>query len=336
MTFDASSGKLRCLSCKQEEVVENYEAQFESYACQDERNVYQDDEARQYICRQCGSVIVTDNRSAVSDCPFCGSQTVLGERLSGEDAPVRVIPFKISEKEAAKAYKKWCRKLPFSPHDFPKGQEARKVTGIYFPVMCYDLRVQGEVVVDALRRKKLSTQDDEREEVSHYHLYRKNDFVFRQMPVSNSKNVNDRLLNELCPYDFQQSEIFSSAHLRKHLTEKNAKPSAEVFPVAEKKAVQYVEEHIINSIGDYEEAAIDQKNYQIGKSSSRYVLLPVWIVIQDQGSEEYIFAMNGQTGKIAIDPPKSWVKIGTGAALIALIVFLLLRIITLLLGGPLL
>ena len=336
MNFDASSGKLRCLSCKQEEVVENYESQFEAYACHDENNVYQDNEARQYLCRQCGSVIITDNRSAVSDCPFCGNQTSLGERLSGEEAPARVIPFKISEKEAARAFKKWCRKLPFSPQDFPKGQEVRKVIGIYFPVMCYDLRAQGEVLVDALHRKKLSTEEDVREEVSHYHLYRRNDLVFRQMSVSNSGNVSDSLLDQLSPYDFQQAEVFSPVHLSRHFAEKNVKSSAEVFPIAEKKTMQYVEEHILNSIHDYEEAAIDEKKYQIGKSSSKYVLLPVWMVKYDCGNGEYIFAMNGQTGKIAIDPPKSWIKIGTGVALIALVAFLLLRIITLLLGGPLL
>ncbi len=336
MTFDASLGKLRCLSCKQEEVVEDYEAEFESYACQDESNVYHDGEARQYLCRQCGSAVVTDNRSAVSDCPFCGNQMTLGERLSGEDAPAQVVPFRISEKEAAKAFRKWRRKLPFSPHDFPKGQEVGKVTGIYFPVMCYDLRAQGEVMVDALRRKKLVTPEDEREEISHYDLYRKNDLSFREVLVSNSGNVSDCLLEKMCPYDFEQSQSFSSVHLSRCFSEKNVKSPEEVFLSAQKKAEKYVEEYLLHSIDGYEEAAIDEKKYEIGKSAAKYVLLPVWLVMHHGRDEEYIFAMNGQTGKIASDPPVSWIKVATGAGLISLAVFLLFRIITLLLGGPLL
>ncbi len=336
LTFDKSSGKLRCLSCKQEEVVEGYEAEFEGYSCQDEVNFYQDGEARQYLCRQCGSAIVTDNRSAISNCPFCRNQMTLGERLSGEEAPAQVIPFKISEKEAAKAFKKWRQKLPFSPHDFPKGQETEKLIGIYFPVMCYDLRAQGEIMVDALRRKRISTPEDEREEISHYDLYRKNDLSFPQVLVSNSANVSDSLLEKLCPYDFRQAQSFSSVHLSRCFSEKNVKPTGEVFVTAQKKAARYVDEYILDSIHDYEETAIDEKKYEIGKSASRYVLLPVWLMMHHGGDEEYIFAMNGQTGNIASDPPKSWVKVGTGVGLISLAAFLLFRIITLLLGGPLL
>ncbi len=336
MTFDASLGKLRCLSCKQEEVVEHYEAQFEPYACQDEGNIYQDEEARQYLCRQCGSAIITDNRSALSNCPFCGNLMTLGERLSGEDAPAQVIPFKISEKEAAKAFRKWRRKLPFSPHDFPRGEEAGKVMAIYFPVMCYDLRAQGEAMVDALRRKRLATQEDEREEVSHYALYRKNDLFFPQILVSNSGNISDSLLEKLGPYDFHHAQSFSTVHLGRCFSEKNAKSPEEVFPVAQKKAEKYVEEYILDSIHDYEEAVIDEKKYEIGKSAAIFALLPVWLVMRHGQEEEYVFAMNGQTGKVASDPPRSWVKVATGAGLISFTIFLLFRIITLLLGGPLL
>lgn len=336
MTFDASSGKLRCLSCKQEEAVEGYEAEFEGYACQDEGNIYQDDEARQYLCRQCGSAIITDNRSAVSNCPFCGNLMSLGERLSGEDAPAQVIPFKISEKEAARAFRKWRKKLTFSPHDFPRGEEVGELVAIYFPVMCYDLRAQGEVMVDALRRKRISTPEDEREEISHYDLYRRIDLSLPQVLVSNSNNISDSLLEKLRPYDFEHAQSFSAVHLSRCFSEKNVKSPEEVFPAAQKKAEKYVEEHILNSVHDYDEAAIDDKKYEIGKSAARYVLLPVWLVMHHGQDEEYIFAMNGQTGKVASDPPRSWVKVGTGVGLISFAVFLLFRIITLLLGGPLL
>ena len=336
MNFDASAGKLCCLSCKQEEVVENYEAQYEPFTCQDTANIYQDEEARQYICRQCSSALVTDNRSAISTCPFCGGQTSLGERLSGECAPTHVIPFKISRQEAVRAYKKWCHKLPFSPQDFPKNHEVKKVTAIYFPVMCYDLRGQGEAVVDALRRKKVTTPEDAREELSYYQLYRKNDLHFRHVPVSNSKNIDNKLLDQLCPYNFSEMESFSPAHLEGHLMEKNALAPEDVMTAAEKKAAKYMEDYIIQSISDYEDLNIQKKNFQIGKESSKFVLLPLWLVMYDYHNKEYIFAMNGQTGKIACEPPRAWIKIGTCAGLIALAAFLALRLITLLSGGPLL
>lgn len=336
MDFDASSGKLRCLSCKQEEIVENYEARYEPFTCQDAANTYQDEEARQYICRQCNSVLVTDNRSAISVCPFCGGQTSLGDRLSGECAPTHVIPFKISRQEAIRAFKKWRHKLPFSPQDFSKKHKAKKVTAIYFPVMCYDLRGQGEAIAEALHREKLSTPEDIREEISYYQLYQKNELHFHHVPVSNSKNIDDGLLDKLCPYHFSEIEPFSPAHLEAHLTEKNAMAPEEVMATAEKKIEKYMEDYIIQSIKHYEEPSIHEKNFQIRKESSKYVLLPLWLVMYDYHNREYIFAMNGQTGKVACEPPRTWMKVGTCAGLIALAAFLVLRLITLLLGGPLL
>lgn len=336
MSFDASLGKLRCLSCKQEEVVQNYQAEYETYTCQDDSNIYQDDEARQYLCKKCSSVIVTDNRSAISCCPFCGGQTALGERLSGDFAPDHVIPFQISKQEAVRSFKKWCRKLPFSPQDFPKNHKVKNVTGVYLPVMCYDMRSQGETIIQAQHKEKITTEEEEREEISYYQLYRKNDLLFHHIPVSNSKNISDELLDALCPYHFQQMEPFSPVHLEGYLTEKYFRTPTEMDTLAEKKTEKYTEEYTINAVHDYDEPEIDKKKYQIGKSASKYVLLPVWLVIYDYGNQDYIFAMNGQTGKVACEPPKSWGKVGAGVGLIALTTFLLLRIITLLLGGPLL
>lgn len=336
MTFDASLGKLCCLSCKKEEAVENYQAEYEQYDCEEAKNYYLDGDARQYICRKCDSIIITDDRSAISECPFCGGQTALGERLSDEIAPTHIIPFKITKKEAEKAYKKWRRKLPFAPHDFPKNHEVREVTGIYYPAMCYDVRVQGETTINAKRSKKISTPEDEREGISCYHLYRKHDLLFHHMPVSSSGSITDSLSDQLCPYHFDRMTTFSPAHLKGCLAEKNAVSPAEVCAAAEKKAEKFTEEYMINSISGYEELAIDEKKYEIGMSSVKYILLPVWLVIYDYNNKEYVFAMNGETGKIACEPPKSWGKIGTGAALIALAIFLTLRIITMILGGPLL
>lgn len=334
--FDATLGKLYCLGCRREEIAENYEPQYASYFCQDDVNQYQDNDARQYICRQCHSTIITDNHSAISTCPFCGGQTSLGERLTGESAPTHVIPFQVSKQQATRAFRKWCRKLPFSPQDFPKKHPVKQVTGIYIPCMCYDIRVQGETIVNALRREKSSSPEEEREEISFYNLYRKNDLLFHYLPVSNSKNIDDKLLEQLCPFNFRQMERFSPRHLEAHFAEKYALASDKVFLSAKKKAEKYAEEYILHTVRDYEEPEIAEKDYHIGKNSSKYVLLPVWLVMYDYGNKEYIFAMNGQTGKIACEPPKSWVKIGTGAGLIALAIFMALRIITLLLGGPLL
>jgi len=50
----------------------------------------------------------------------------------------------------------------------------------------------------------------------------------------------------------------------------------------------------------------------------------------------YTFAMNGQTGKIAGKPPLSTGKTAGSAIGITLLLFIICRVITVIMGGPLL
>ena len=78
------------------------------------------------------------------------------------------------------------------------------------------------------------------------------------------------------------------------------------------------------------------RDYHIGQLSSEYALFPVWMVYYSYDEAEYTFAMNGQTGKLAGSPPRSIPKIASSIGLATVLFFLLFRIITVLLGGPLL
>ena len=144
MVFDSTTGKLHCGSCDYEEEIEGYQKEYESFDSKFHSATFGDEEARQYLCKSCGAVLVTDNHTAATICSFCGSPMVLGDRISGDYAPTKVIPFSISKEEATKAFKKWCKKLKFSPKEFTKGNKIKEVVGMYVPFWLYDLRGQGE------------------------------------------------------------------------------------------------------------------------------------------------------------------------------------------------
>ena len=52
------------------------------------------------------------------------------------------------------------------------------------------------------------------------------------------------------------------------------------------------------------------------KSSSRYVMLPVWLLYTKYHGKDYLFGMNGQTGKMVGNLPLS---VGKAAALAGII-----------------
>ena len=61
-------------------------------------------EAVIYNCPSCGAEIVTDATTAATFCYYCHNPVVLGKRLEGKYLPNKVIPFKISKKEAEKRF----------------------------------------------------------------------------------------------------------------------------------------------------------------------------------------------------------------------------------------
>ena len=78
----------------------------------------------------------------------------------------------------------------------------------------------------------------------------------------------------------------------------------------------------------YQDKRIDTRSVE-----SSYVLFPVWMVVYDYEKSEHTFAMNGQTGKVVGKPPISMGKVATWFGGIAAGTLLVLKSVSLALGG---
>lgn len=299
-------------------------------------NTFDDEEARQYLCRKCGAVLVTDNHSAVSHCCFCGSQMTLGERLSGDYAPEKIVPFQISKEEATKAFHRWCRKLKFAPKEFLNKYRQRKVVGIFIPVWLFDVQIQGEARLHATKTNTIKEEKKTTKETEHYRIHRKADLTLHTLPCNASQKLPDYFLKGLEPFAPAGLKNFSLSYLSGYVSEKYHQTDQTAGSTAKKRSQKYMDDYILESVTGYETVEFDSRDYTISATACRYALVPVWMVYCDGDETDYIFAMNGQTGKIAANPPISKPKVLTAALLVTFFIFLFFRIITLLLGGPLL
>ena len=100
--------------------------------------------------------------------------------------------------------------------------------------------------------------------------------------------------------------------------------------------IEVADEKIPDNASEKEMEQIKEKEGNTSLLSAQYTLLPVWTVRYDYRDSEYTFLMNGQTGKVAGNPPLSLPKLAVGFGLIATFLFIFLRIFTALLGGPVL
>lgn len=292
-----------------------------------------DEDASEYQCNNCGAVLITDKDTTATKCSFCSAPMILSDRLSGHLAPAKVIPFTINKEEATKAFKAWCRGGLLTPKGFMTADRIKSITGLYVPYWLYDLNGLGEANATCTRVRTYTRGDYIYTETSYYNVYRKVDLNYVKVPADASAKLDDALMDKLEPFDYNSLKNFDLPYLAGYLAEKYNFDSKDLFPRMRERVSRYVDQYINSTITGYNTTTYNFKNINIRNKRADYVLFPVWMVSYNYKGKDYIFAMNGQTGKVVGKPPLSIGKIFAWFAGISTGSFALLSIISLIMGG---
>jgi DNA-directed RNA polymerase subunit RPC12/RpoP len=345
MEFDSNLGMLHCDSCGRNEPIEDYknpesgDKQNSSHSHTEDSfhsHTYDENQTAQYQCNNCGAVLITDKDTVATTCSFCGAGVVLSDRLSGNMAPAKIIPFTISKQQAQEAFKKWCKKGLLTPKGFMTADRIKNITGLYVPFWLYDLNGEGEADATCTRVMSYTKGDYIYTETSYYHVYRQVNLNYLKVPADASEKMNDELMDKLEPYHYSDLKNFNMAYLAGYLAEKYNYNDRDLFKRVEERVKGYVDSYLRSTINGYTTTTFHHTNIRVREIKADYVLLPVWLVCYDYKHSEHIFAMNGQTGKIVGKPPLSKGKMAAWFAGISAGAFTIIKIIAVLMGGPIL
>ncbi len=359
MAFDSQSGFLRCASCGRTDNIENmkknaekdeddtirYEADEDDinaansafdhdYAdtnSNDEpsnHSTFRENEAHEYHCNNCGAVLITEVNTSATTCSFCGAGVVLSDRLTGNLAPAKVVPFTISKEQAQEAFKKWCKKGRLTPSDFMTADRIKNITGLYVPFWLYDMNGRGEAEATCTRVRTYSDANWIYTETKYYNVYRKVDLNYSRVPCDASRKMEDGMMDKLEPYQYNNLKDFNMPYLAGYIAEKYDFTDEDMLPRIKQRVGAYVDNYISSTINGYSSVRYHRKDINIRKKQAYYTLLPVWMVCYDYRKAEHIFAMNGQTGKIVGKPPLSKAKIFGWFTGVSTGCFILFQIIT--------
>lgn len=326
MAFDSESGKLHCQSCGRYDKIEDFPDEYIT-------TTFSEDEAKEYHCKNCGAVIMTDSDTTATTCSFCGAGVVLGDRLSGKMAPAKIIPFTISKEQAMKAFKSWCKNGRLTPKGFMTADRIKNITGIYVPFWLYDLNSNVQVSAVGTKVRTYTRGDYIYTETRYYDIYRDINLDYIKVPVDASEKMNDTLMDRLEPYQYNNLKEFKTPYLAGYIAEKYNYDEEQLLPRAKNKIQNYIESYINSTIVGYSSVRYNNKNINTREKHAYYTLLPVWMVYYDYDKQEHTFAMNGQTGKVVGKPPISYTKVATWFSGIAVITFITLKIIAMIMGG---
>lgn len=326
MMFDSNTGMLSCPSCGRQDNIEQLPDPLKKV-------VFTGDEVKEYHCPNCGADLVTEPETSATTCSFCGSPVVLSERLSGQLAPVSVIPFSISKQQAEQAFKKWCRNGLLTPAGFMSADRIKSMTGMYVPFWLYELHNIAEARGHATRVRSYTQGDYRYTETQHYEFYRRMRLHYVNLPVDASEKMNDQLMDKLEPFPYAQLKDFKTPYLAGYIAEKYNYDDNDLLPRAKDKTIPYIDSSIASTVTGYSSVSYTDRQVDTTVRRADYVLLPVWMVNYDFDRKEYLFAMNGQTGKVVGKPPLSKGKIFAWFAGISAVSLVCLKTVSWALGG---
>ena len=274
-----------------------------------------------YCCPSCGAELLCDAATAATSCPYCGNPSVLPGQFSGILKPDFVLPFKLSKEDAIKALKKHYLKKPLLPSTFSKANHLEEIKGVYVPFWMYDGEASGSVQFHATTVHKYTSGDYEITETSHYDVRRAGSIAFEKIPVDASSKMPDDYMDSIEPYDYTELKPFSTAYLPGFLADKYDVSVEDSRDRANRRCAGSLVNALEKTVTGYASCNETARSIQLKRGKVHYALLPVWILNTRWEGKDFLFAMNGQTGKLVGNLPVSTKRvIGLFAAIAALLV----------------
>lgn len=264
---------------------------------------------RSYSCPSCGAELICDESTAATACPYCGNPTIVPGQFSGGWRPDYIIPFKQSKENAVEALKEHYRGKFFLPKAFKKENHVQEIQGIYVPFWMFDGEATGEARYDATRSRTYRSGDYDITETKYYHVYRAGHIAFEKVPVDASSKMPDNHMDSIEPYDYEKLKPFSTAYLPGFLADKFDVTVEQCRQRADQRCEGTLLSALDSTVKRYDSFTLKDSNVKLKRGKVHYALLPVWMLHTKWQGKDFLFAMNGQTGKIVGDLPINWLKV---------------------------
>lgn len=270
-----------------------------------------------YSCPSCGAELICDATTAATSCPYCGNPTVVPGQFSGALKPEFVIPFKLSKGDAVAALKKHYQGKPFLPRAFTNANHIQEIKGVYVPFWMFDGEAEGSADYEGLISTTYTRGDYRITETQHYDVRRAGSIAFEKVPVDASSKMPDDHMDSIEPYDYTGLKPFSTAYLPGFLADKYDVSVEDSRDRADSRCTATLEAALRGNTGEYDTCLPRGQSIRLRRGKVHYALLPVWMLHTKWNGKDFLFAMNGQTGRLVGDLPMSWGRFWSTFAAIA-------------------
>lgn len=263
---------------------------------------------RSYSCPSCGSELICDETTAATSCPYCGNPTIVPGQFSGTLKPDFVIPFKLDKNAATDALRRFYKGKFLLPKTFSSENHISQIKGVYVPFWLFDGKVDADITYTATRSHTTRRGDEVITTTDHFHVRRAGTVAFEKIPVDGSTKMPDNYMDSIEPFDYSELKPFSTAYLPGFLADKYDVSTEECSVRADERAKNSTRDAMAADVMGYNTCVPVSQRLTLRRGKVHYALLPVWLLSTQYQGKNYLFAINGQSGKLSGDLPIDWGK----------------------------
>lgn len=280
---------------------------------------------KNFNCPSCGAIINSSVREISTTCPYCNTNFVLNKENITGLKPNAIIPFTFNKQKAIEYFKKGIKKKYFLPNAFKKSPNLDKVSGTYISCFSFDSNTHstydGKISIEENR----VTNGQVGRHVYTKKISGEKDYNFENVVIESSKLTNQNSFDQIKPFIFNDGNVYdyNEDFLRGYTVESYDNSLNNCKVLSENYIKQQIRKKILSN---YSYTTVNYLNINTTYLNNKfsYVLLPVYFIDFKYKNKNYKTYINGQTGKVGDDLPKSKVKIFFTVLSILLIIGLII------------
>ncbi|WP_338876595.1 hypothetical protein WBJ53_13160 [Spirosoma sp. SC4-14] len=278
------------------------------------------EEKRVFECPNCGARTTVNADLPTITCAFCGTKNVNPEAKNTRlIEPAGVLPFRISREQAIERFKSWVGDDLLAPSDLKAGARPDNFRGIYIPFWTFDAQAysnwQGEAgfyynVTIQVPDGKGGTMNQQEQRVRWEPRSGSHSSFYDDILIMASKQLagQEGTVAEASSYNLTDVVDYDPRFLLGWDAEVYSIDLSDSARRAESTIRAREENACASELGGNVQRGL-RVSTQLSNQTFKHILLPLWICAYVYNGKAYQFLVNGQTGRIAGERPKSAWKI---------------------------
>ena len=274
-------------------------------------------EKRTVQCQSCKAVSVFDPDRVGQNCDFCGSPKLVDyQEIKAPIRPRSLLPFTVTESSVREQIRKWYASKWLAPNKLKSRALVDRVHGVYIPYWTFDAHVVCPWTADAghyyyenetyYQNGRLRTRQVRKTrwvpasgEVRHF---------FDDEPVPGTQGVSHDLLKQVEPFPTHELKPYDKAFVSGFVVEHYQIVLFDAAKRSQDSMTEQTREMCARQIpGDtYRNLVIHPV---FSGQTFKHILVPVWLLTYNFATKPFQVVINGVTGRIAGEYPKSFWKI---------------------------